>query len=70
MAQQLELFPKPPRDYAVSVDGYGDAQFKAASPSKARYKAYRAFCEAFTRKTFREFFVMSRVRRTKQGGAS
>jgi hypothetical protein len=62
-ARQLNLFPPPPRPYVVAVDGYGDGEFRAATPSKARYMAYRAFCDAIARKTFHEFLVISRVRR-------
>jgi hypothetical protein len=71
--RQLELFPKPPRAYVVSVHGYADGYYMALSAGKARAMAYRAFCEAVARKTFHEFLVMSRVRRAYQpadGGAA
>jgi hypothetical protein len=64
-ARQLDLFPKPPRPYVVSVDGFGDAEFRATSAGKARAMAYRAFCEAFGPKTFHWFLVNSRVRRSE-----
>jgi hypothetical protein len=66
MGRQLELFPKPPRPYVVSVDGYGEAHYAAPSAGKARAQAYRDFCDAIARKTFHEFLVMSHVRRAKE----
>jgi hypothetical protein len=68
--RQLELFPKPPRTFVVDVDGYGDAEFMAASPGKARYMAYRAFCDSIARWSFHQFLTQSRVRRAKQGRAA
>jgi hypothetical protein len=74
MARQLNLFPKPSRPYVVSVDGYGDAEFRATSPGKARAMAYRAFCDAITRWSFHQFLLASRVRRAErpvgEGGAA
>jgi hypothetical protein len=64
-ARQLNLFPDPPRPYVVSVDGYGEVHYSELSASKARFRAYRDFCDAIARKTFHEFLVMSRVRRAK-----
>jgi hypothetical protein len=55
----------PPRAYAVSVVGFGEAHYTAPSAGKARAMAYRDFCDAITRETFREFLRMSRVRRAK-----
>jgi hypothetical protein len=70
MNRQLDLFPKPPRAFVVDVDGYGDAEFKATTPAKARYMAYLAFCDSIARWSFHQFLTQSRVRRAKQGGAS
>jgi hypothetical protein len=70
MARQLNLFPPPPRTYAVTVDDYGEAHYTAPSAGKARAKAYRDFCDAIARKTFHEFLVMSRVRRADSTGGA
>ena len=77
-ARQLDLFRRPPRAYAVrayavSVYGYGEAHYSATSAGKARAMAYRAFCDAISRKTFHWFLVNSRVWRVRpkgKGGAS
>jgi hypothetical protein len=68
--KQLKLFPPPPRSYAVSVYGYGEAHFTAASAGKARAQAWRQFCDAIGPKTFHWFLINSRVRRAMEGGAS
>jgi hypothetical protein len=49
----------------VSVIGFGEALYTAPSAGKARAMAYRDFCDAITRKPFREFPRMSRVRRAR-----
>jgi hypothetical protein len=46
MTRQPDVSPTPPRKYVVSVDGYGEAIFRAASAGKARAQAYRSFCDA------------------------
>jgi hypothetical protein len=61
MAQQLNLSPPVQRRFVVSVYGYGDVRYTAASAGKARAQAYRDFCDAVTRKTFHWFLVNSRV---------
>jgi hypothetical protein len=63
MAQQLNLFPEPPRTYVVSVYGYGEARYTATSAGKARAQAYRQFCDAVGRRDFHWFLINSRVRR-------
>jgi hypothetical protein len=60
-ARQLDLFPKPPRTYVVSVYGWGDAHFTALTAGKARYAAYRALCEAAGARNFHWFLINSRV---------
>jgi hypothetical protein len=59
--KQLQLFPPPPRFYAVSVYGYGTVHYGAPSHGKARAMAYRQFCEAIGRRDFHWFLVNSRV---------
>jgi hypothetical protein len=59
--RQLKLFPPERRTYVVSLYGYGEASFEAASRGKARAMAYRQFCDAVARKDFHWFLVNSRV---------
>ncbi len=66
MRRQLELFAKPPRDFIVSVYGYGEAHYKATSAGKARAMAYRAFCDAVGKRDFLDFLIESRVRRARE----
>lgn len=51
----------PTKAFKVSVSGYSDEVFRAPSPAKARYRAYRAFCEARPGWSFHEFLISSRV---------
>ena len=74
MARPLNLFPKPPRLYAVSVDGYGEVHDTAPSAGNTPARANRDFCAAITGKTCHGFLVMSRARRAErlpsEGGAA
>ncbi len=65
MAQQLNLFPPPPRDFVVSLYGWGEARYTATSAGKARAMAYRAFCDAVGRRDFHWFLINSRVWRAR-----
>jgi hypothetical protein len=65
MTQQLELFPKPPRAFVVSVHGWGDARFTALTAGKARAMAYRQFCDAIGSRDFYWFLINSRVWRAR-----
>jgi hypothetical protein len=64
-ARQLSLFGPPPRMFAVSVYGFGEAHYTATSAGKARAMAYRQFCDAVGGRTFHWFLVNSRVWRAK-----
>jgi hypothetical protein len=68
--KQLNLFPKPPRAYVVSVYGYGEAQYTATTAGKARAMAYRAFCDATGKRDFLEFLIESRVWRARSDGGA
>jgi hypothetical protein len=52
---------RPLCTYAVEVSGFSPVYFQAASPSKARAMAYRAFCDAYARWSFHKFLIHSRV---------
>jgi hypothetical protein len=65
-ARQLSLFGPPPRTFAVSVYGYGEAHYTATSAGKARAMAYRAFCDAIARWSFHQFLLASRVKRAER----
>lgn len=54
---------KPIRTYGVRVGGYTEVLYSARSPSQARARAYRHFCDVIARKSFREFLSISSVRR-------
>ena len=58
-----ELKVKP---YSVTVDGYMPITFYAASPGKARAKAWRAYTVAFDC-TFAAFLAKSQIRRGTPG---
>ena len=51
----------PTKVFKGSVHGYSDEVFRAPSPAKARYRAYRAFCEARPGCSFHQFLINSRV---------
>lgn len=51
------------KQYVVAVDGYADHTYYAASPSKARAQAWRAFLNAAPNCTFHDFLVRSSIRR-------
>ncbi|AEH88173.1 hypothetical protein [Mesorhizobium opportunistum] len=50
------------KPYAVAVYGYNEVQYEAASPAKARAKAWRDFTSAHDC-SFHDFLIRSTVRR-------
>ena len=51
------------KQYSVSVSGFTDQQFFAASPGKARVKAWESYRRAYDTCTFKDFMRKARVRR-------
>lgn len=44
--------------WSVEVYGYMPEVFYASTKAKARWKAYRQFCEAFGRRPFQDFLAI------------
>jgi hypothetical protein len=70
MSRQLDLFPKPDREFIVSVYGYSEVRYTATSAGKARWMAYRQFCEERGKRDFLDFLIESRVWRARSGGGA
>ena len=52
----------------VNVSGYDTVQFEALTKGAAMYRAYRAFCDAFSYRSFRDFLAIG-VKVTKKMSA-
>lgn len=51
--------------YSVSVSGFPDAPYYAASPAKARAAAWRDYSHAYDHCSFKDFMKQSSVRRAQ-----
>ncbi len=45
------------RRYIITIEGWGSAEYEAATASKARYRAFRDLREAGPRWSFRDFLT-------------